>query len=184
MLILLIVTVALGAAATQWALMPFVQVSPVDSYSLIVEAVTPDDAAALHPGWRLTIVALVNLLFIVGMGVFYGRTLCNSLCPLGAALGSLNTLSLFQVDINTDVCTHCRRCEDVCKAFCIDSTAGTVDASRCVTCFDCLAVCPDDAIRYTTRRHRLSIPMLRSVKPVVSAFSRPVSTQHDITSRK
>lgn len=185
MIALLVVTAALGTAAAQWALMPFVQVSPVDSYELMVETITPPHDGSLHPGWRLMIASAVNFVFIVGMGLFRGRTICNTLCPLGGALGSLSTLSMLQIDINTDECTHCRRCEDVCKAFCINSSAGTVDASRCVACFDCLAACPDKAIRYTTRRHKLSIPMLQSVKPSATTMTNPaVTRQHKITNQQ
>ena len=160
MVAILIVSAGLGVAATQWALMPFIQVSPVDSYELILDSATP---AVHHLGWRLAVAAGVNLVFIVAMGMFRGRVLCNNLCPLGGALGTLNSMALMQIDINTDKCTHCRRCEDACKAVCINSEAGTVDSSRCVTCFDCLAACHDDAIHYTTRRHRLSIPMLQKI---------------------
>jgi ferredoxin len=39
-----------------------------------------------------------------------------------------------------------------------------VDGSRCVNCFNCINVCPDDAIRYTSRRKQLSIPMMQSLK--------------------
>ena len=185
MITILAVTASLDIATTQWALMPFIQVSPVDSYEIILESVTRTDTMAIiRPGWRLTIAAIVNLMFITGMGLMYGRTLCNSLCPLGGVLGSLNTMSLFQFDINTDACTHCHRCEDVCKASCINSTEGTVDASRCVSCFDCLTACRDGAIRYTTRRHKLSIPMLQSVNRAATAMTgnaeQPV-TQHNNT---
>ena len=36
-----------------------------------------------------------------------------------------------------------------------------VDSSRCINCFDCLPVCPNDAISYTSRRKQLSVPMMQ-----------------------
>ncbi len=163
-------TAGLGAAATDWALMPFIQISPTDSYEEIVYAVTPEEH---HRGLRLIVAAGVNLVFIVAMGMWRGRELCNTLCPLGAGLGALSTMSLMQIDIDTDRCTHCRRCEDVCKAQCVNSEIGTVDASRCVRCFDCLAACRDDAIHLTTRRHRLSLPMLQKIEKPAAAMMKP-----------
>lgn len=93
-----------------------------------------------------------------------GRMYCNSLCPAGALLSLVSRNSILQFDINTDVCTHCGACSDVCKAQCINHTEGTVDMSRCVVCFNCTDVCRDKAISYTTRRHLLSTPMMRRIK--------------------
>ena len=101
---------------------------------------------------------------IIAIGVLAarnGRTFCNSICPVGTTLGFVSRYSIYHIDINTDKCTQCRKCEHVCKASCIDLVSHVVDASRCVTCFDCLSVCDDDAIHYTWERHHLSIPMMQ-----------------------
>ncbi len=171
MLSLLIMAVCFGSLAVSWSVMPFLQISPYDSYAAIVDSLAaPAARTAAGPeqipvAVRITISAAVNLVFLVWMAAVRGREVCNTLCPVGAALGTLNTLALLHIDIDTDRCTHCRRCEDVCKAMCLESDTGRVDLTRCVVCFDCLAVCDDDAIHYTTRRHRLSLPMLQSLRP-------------------
>lgn len=170
MLAILVLAVCFGSLAVSWSVMPFLQVSPYDSYSSMVTSLALPVAdwiagtQSVPVEARLIIAAAVNLVFVVSLAAVRGRELCNSLCPVGAALGCVNTMAIFHIDIDTDRCTHCRRCEDVCKASCIDSEAGTVDPLRCVVCFDCVAACRDDALHYTTRRHRLSIPMLQSLK--------------------
>lgn len=93
-----------------------------------------------------------------------GRTYCNTICPVGTTLGFVSKYALFHIDINTDLCTGCLRCEEVCKASCINLTDHVVDGSRCVNCFDCLPVCPDGAISYTHRRHQLADPLMRRAK--------------------
>lgn len=108
-----------------------------------------------------------------------GRTLCNTICPIGTILGLVSRYSLFQIDIDTDKCTQCRRCEDVCKAHCIDLTDHVVDGSRCVNCFDCINVCGDDAIHYTTNRKRLSAPMM--IKLTSMARRRDEGTEAEAT---
>lgn len=94
-----------------------------------------------------------------------GRTVCNTVCPVGTTLGLVSRFSVFHIDIDTDKCIQCRKCEHACKARCIDMESHTVDGSRCVVCFDCLPVCPNDAIRYTPSSHRLSMPMMQRISP-------------------
>ena len=92
-----------------------------------------------------------------------GRTVCNSVCPVGTVLGEISRYAVLHIDIDTDRCVQCRRCEHACKSECIDLSDHVVDMSRCVVCFDCLPVCPNDAISYTARRKQLSIPMMQRV---------------------
>lgn len=104
------------------------------------------------------------LLVIVGaVAAATGRSICNTVCPVGTTLGLVSRYSIFQVEIDTDRCIHCNRCVDVCKASCINPADSSVDGARCVTCFDCLPVCPNDAIRYTSARKRLSDVMMQRV---------------------
>lgn len=111
------------------------------------------------------IVAGVTIIIVGVLAARNGRTFCNSICPVGTTLGYVSRYSIFHIDINTDKCIQCRKCEHVCKASCIDLTDHVVDSSRCVDCFDCLPVCPNDAIHYTWVRHQLSIPMMQRVSP-------------------
>lgn len=109
----------------------------------------------------------LSFLTIVAVSIpawLYGRSYCNSVCPIGTMLGFVSRQALWRIDIDTDLCINCGRCEDVCKASCIDLRDHVVDGSRCVNCFNCLTVCPNDAIHYRRWRKRLSIPMLQSTQ--------------------
>lgn len=108
-------------------------------------------------------VSAVSMILIGWVATRNGRTFCNSLCPVGTTLGYVSRYAIYHIDINTDKCTQCRKCEHVCKASCIDLTSHVVDSSRCVDCFDCLTVCEDDAIHYTWSRHSLSTPLMMKV---------------------
>lgn len=90
-----------------------------------------------------------------------GRYVCNTICPIGGFLGLLGRSPVYRIDIDTDKCIHCGKCEDVCKAECIDLTHCVVDNSRCVVCFDCTAVCPNAAIVMRRGRYRLSTPLMQ-----------------------
>lgn len=95
-----------------------------------------------------------------------GRLYCNTVCPIGTVLGLCSRQSIWRIDIDTDLCTNCRRCADVCKSSCIDLNDHLVDTSRCVVCFDCTDVCRDGAIRYVASRKQLSIPMMQRTDDV------------------
>lgn len=135
-------------------------VDPYGLYSTLVGALTSGSVtlAALGAAFAVGLLAL--------LAYRRGRLFCNTLCPLSAPLGFVARSAAFHIDINTDRCTQCRRCVDSCKAQCINLDDHRVDMSRCVVCFNCLPVCPDDAIAYTLSRHTLSDPMLQKINPI------------------
>lgn len=107
------------------------------------------------------LLSAMMLAVVVIFAAVTGRRFCNTLCPVGATLSLISRHSVFHIDIDTDKCIQCHRCEHACKAHCIDLRDHVVDSSRCINCFDCLPVCPNDAISYTSRRKQLSVPMMQ-----------------------
>lgn len=107
------------------------------------------------------VVALASVCVVSLLAARSGRSFCNTFCPVGTTLGIVSRYAIFQMDIDTDLCTNCRRCADACKSSCIDLNDHVVDSSRCVVCFDCTDACPDGAIHYTPGRKQLSIPMMQ-----------------------
>lgn len=125
-------------------------------------------ALAITTSVAASIIATFLFAVIITVAMITGRSICNTVCPVGTILGTVSRFSIFQFDIDTDLCTNCRRCEYVCKGHCINMQDHVVDGSRCVVCFDCVNVCRDGAIRYTTDRKRLSAPLMQKVKGRVS----------------
>lgn len=78
----------------------------------------------------------------------YGRTWCNTMCPVGTLLGFLSRYALWKVRIDPQACASCGLCERKCKAGCIDSKERKIDHSRCVDCYNCLTSCHRNAIAY------------------------------------
>jgi polyferredoxin len=97
-------------------------------------------------------VTLGFFLLVSVMSLRYGRLYCNTVCPVGTFLGVLSRASLFKFAIDGAGCNECGRCEQICRAGCIDKAAAAIDQSRCVGCFDCLDACPKAAVRYGTSR--------------------------------
>ena len=94
------------------------------------------------------IVAALTLLIIGHLSYHYGRTWCNTICPVGTILGFLSRFSLFRIRIDKDKCNHCLACQRHCKAYCIDSKNQSIDYSRCIDCFDCIDSCKQKALYY------------------------------------
>jgi ferredoxin len=93
----------------------------------------------------------ITIVFFVGIGAMAwqrGRFFCNVVCPVGTFLGMTSKASLLKVKFNPDNCTKCGKCAAICKSECISIKNQTVDVSRCVTCFNCLQVCPDAALDF------------------------------------
>jgi ferredoxin-type protein NapF len=93
-------------------------------------------------------ISLAMLMLVVWLSARHGRLYCNLVCPVGALLGLVSKISLVRIGIDQKVCNGCKRCQNVCKAGCIDLKKNFVDPSRCVACYNCLAACPDQAVKF------------------------------------
>ncbi len=114
--------------------------------------------------WLAFFIAIATLFTVGLVAARNGRLICNTVCPIGATLGIFSRWSLFHFDIDTDLCINCRKCEHACKAGCINTADHVIDGSRCINCFNCVNACDSNALRYTTRRKKLSIPMMQHIK--------------------
>jgi polyferredoxin len=94
------------------------------------------------------IAAILTFTIIVVFVYRSGRGYCNNICPIGTVLGLLAKFSLFKPRIDLSKCEHCGVCAKNCKASCIEPSAGKIDYTRCVTCFNCTTVCPQKGIVY------------------------------------
>lgn len=95
------------------------------------------------------VISLTIFVVVFIMSYIKGRLYCNTICPVGTLLGYVSKFSLFKIVINHEDCFSCGVCSKECKAGCIDSKAQTIDASRCVACFDCITTCPTEGITYS-----------------------------------
>lgn len=117
----------------------------------------------LLPALFLTVVAVLSAL--------RGRLYCNTLCPVGTALGLVSRFAAFRIGIDKTACTKCGDCLRSCKAQCIDLRTGSIDSSRCVACYNCIGACDEHGIH-----HRFSWK-----KPPASPKPAPVPTASDLS---
>lgn len=99
--------------------------------------------------WFSSLIALTTMLAIGAVAWRWGRRYCNSFCPVGTLLGEVSRVALMKVKIDTSKCNSCGLCARKCKSECIDPTTHTIDATRCVVCFDCIDNCAQKAISFS-----------------------------------
>jgi ferredoxin len=109
-------------------------------------------------GWIAYMFPVFILGLITWMSLKWGRLYCNTICPVGTFLGLLSRISVFRIKMIEDKCTKCGKCVFACKSTCINIKEQKVDFSRCVGCFNCISVCPEDAIKYLAPVRQKSLP--------------------------
>ncbi|MCJ7544298.1 MAG: 4Fe-4S binding protein [Phycisphaerae bacterium] len=119
------------------------------SVTLVVLPLADAGTRALSPAPRLVEWSwLIGAVFLaaVAANFFVPRFYCRFVCPLGALLGVLGRWALFRIGKSTPQCSQCGLCEADCEGAC--NPSGQIRTAECVLCCNCLAVCPDDVLRY------------------------------------
>jgi len=96
---------------------------------------------------------MVLLLFFILdlLALQYGRTWCNTLCPLGTVISSLGLVNLFRPEVDREACvgsdSRCLNCWRVCPMRIPVTKADRWAMMACSKCLKCWANCPANAIR-------------------------------------
>ena len=121
-----------------------VLIAPYSAYARMV--------TNIHGTGMVHWIAIATLCCLGVMSFCWGRLWCNTLCPVGSLLSLVSRYRLIGIRIDADKCAGCRKCEQGCRAMCIDIDSKTVDHSRCVDCMNCLNVCKVGAISFGRTR--------------------------------
>ncbi len=97
----------------------------------------------------------------LGFGLFLYRGYCRYICPLGAALASVNLLKRWQWIPRREACgTPCQSCRHRCEYQAI-APDGKIAYSECFQCLDCVSIYQDDqrCLPLIQERKRTIIPI-------------------------
>ena len=102
--------------------------------------------------FHLTLYRQSFLFFLLFVGVLWlnrrrTRFYCRFVCPLGALLGLLSHIGFLRLTMN-DKCTQCMKCRNACSGGANPHLKSKWSQSECLTCLNCQAVCPEDALAW------------------------------------
>jgi ferredoxin len=97
------------------------------------------------------------LVVLVVLSVLVKNAWCRFLCPYGALLGLVSSLSPVRIRRDPDACIDCAKCAKACPSALPVDLLLSVASPECTGCLECVAVCPargalDLAV---TRRRRI-----------------------------
>ncbi len=106
---------------------------------LLLANPTLRQAAGLLFSWKMALL----LLFLISSAFIY-RPFCKYICPLGAFYALFNKVSFVRMAVDEHKCTHCGKCEKVCKMQV--PVATKPNHAECIRCGECKKACPTSAI--------------------------------------
>lgn len=76
------------------------------------------------------------------------RFFCRVLCPLGALFGLLSRFSILNLQKDDSNCKNCSLCAKACQGACSPESDKKWKSAECLMCFNCVAACPKDTLRF------------------------------------
>ena len=115
-------------------------------------------------GGQQTGISILIILILYGPVLFFvfgRRTWCRYLCPIGALLKVFGSGCVGKVQLVSDTCTGCGRCNRSC-ALQVDVMGelvahGEVRSLNCIRCLKCTNECPEGAIAFSLSRREASL---------------------------
>ncbi len=92
------------------------------------------------------------LIFVLDMlAIHYGRTWCNTLCPLGSLISLLSVINLVKPKVDQEICidsdSNCLNCERICPMRIAVTRNDKWAMQECNKCMKCWVSCPVKAIK-------------------------------------
>ncbi len=91
---------------------------------------------------ELGIVGASVLLALVVLSVLVKNAWCRFLCPYGALLGLVSSLSPVRIRRDPEACIDCAKCATACPSALPVDRLLSVKSPECTGCLECVAACP------------------------------------------
>jgi polyferredoxin len=106
---------------------------------------------------NISITGMAVIASLVVLSVFIQNFWCRFLCPYGALMGLVSTLSPVRIRRDAQACIDCGKCNKACPSSLPMDKLVQIRSLECTSCMECVAVCPaENALQF-------SLPPRRSV---------------------
>jgi ferredoxin-type protein NapH len=117
-------------------------------FKLVTEFQAPSSALAVI---QIAIFVLLFIGLVIVLPLLTRRRIqCGLFCPFGAMQSFFNRITIFDIRIDLDKCSHCQKCIRECPTFALD--ASCLESGKplmtCTRCAHCIDNCPTGAITY------------------------------------
>jgi MauM/NapG family ferredoxin protein len=114
---------------------------------ILISPVFGYEHQSFQTGWFIGLL----FLFVIFLNRIRPRFWCRVLCPLGGLLGLCSRMSVLRLEKDQEKCTQCKLCVKGCQGAASPLPGETWENAECVTCFNCFAACPEDALSFRLR---------------------------------
>ncbi len=98
----------------------------------------------------LSLVGAAVLASLVLLSVIIKNFWCRFLCPYGALMGIVSTLSPVRIRRDAQACIECGKCNKACPANLPVDRLVQIRSLECTSCMECVAVCPaENALQFS-----------------------------------
>ncbi len=130
---------------------------------------------------NLGLIGVVVLASLILLSVVIQNFWCRFLCPYGALMGIVSTLSPVRIRRDTTACIDCGKCAKACPSHLPVDQLIQIQSLECTSCMECVAACPaSHALQLALAPHALATDNHTVSAPTIERWRGRVLKPHAI----
>jgi polyferredoxin len=91
---------------------------------------------------HMSVIGIAVIVTLVLLSLMIQNVWCRFLCPYGALMGLVSTLSPVKIRRDQAACIDCNKCNQACPSHLPVAQLITIRSAECTGCLSCIAICP------------------------------------------